>query len=262
MELIFETHAHYDDGAFDGDREELLLSMERAGIGEIINVCAEPESLPRTKALMEAYPFVYGAAGVHPSDIKGLDDSFIEEIRSLSRHEKCLAIGEIGLDYYWDKDNKEDQKHWFGLQLELARQEKLPVIIHSREAAADTLSCMKEHHVETIGGVVHCFSYEKEMAREYLKLGFYLGIGGVLTYKNARKLKETVAEAPLDRLLLETDSPYLTPVPFRGKRNCSKYIPLVVKEIAALKGISEEEVVKTTRENALCLFSKINAAEN
>ena len=256
LRLIFETHAHYDDEAFDEDRGKLLLSMKDAGIGEIINVCAEPASLPRTRALMEEYPFVYGAAGIHPSDIGGLADSFIEEIRALSRHEKCLAIGEIGLDYYWDREDRKEQKRWFCMQLDLAAGEGLPVIIHSRDAAADTLALVKERHVENIGGVVHCFSYEKEMAREFVKLGLYLGIGGVLTYKNARKLKETVAEAPLDRLLLETDAPYLAPVPYRGKRNCSKYIPFVVREIAALKGISEEEVIETTRENALRLFSK------
>lgn len=261
MSLIFETHAHYDDDAFDEDRDSLLLSMKDAGIGEIINVCASPESLKTTKALMEKYDFVYGAAGIHPSDARGLNDDFIEEVRALSRHKKCLAVGEIGLDYYWDKDNKDEQKKWFGRQIELAKEEKLPVIIHSRDAAADTLSCMKDFGAKDAGGVVHCFSYEKEMAREFMNLGFYLGIGGVVTFKNSRKLKETAAYMPLDRILLETDSPYLAPVPYRGKRNCSLYLPYVVKEIAALKGVSEEEVIETTRANALRLFVKSGIKE-
>ncbi len=252
--MIFETHAHYDDEAFDADREELLNSMEEHGIGAVINVSANLESLDRTRELMERYPFIYGAVGLHPDEIGDMSETVLEKIRTLCRLEKTVAVGEIGLDYYWDKEDHETQRVWFERQLELARQEKLPVIIHSRDAAADTLQVMKSCRAGEIGGVLHCFSYSKEMAAEYLNMGLYLGIGGVLTFKNARKLREVVAYAPMDRLLLETDSPYLAPVPFRGKRNSSLNLPLVVQQIAEIKGLSPEDVTGITEENAVRLF--------
>ena len=229
--MIFETHAHYDDEKFDEDRAELLSSMQENGIGRIINVSANLESLENTRKLMEAYPFIYGAFGLHPDEVGDLNEDVMARMRELCRMEKAVAVGEIGLDYYWDK-----------------------MIIHSREAAADTLRVMKEEKSEEIGGVIHCFSYSVEMAEEYLKMGFYLGIGGVVTFKNAKKIKEVVQMAPMERILLETDSPYLAPVPYRGKRNSSLYLPYVVQEIAELKGISEEEVIETTEKNAVRLF--------
>lgn len=164
-----------------------------------------------------------------------------------------MAVGEIGLDYYWDNESHDTQKKWFIRQLELARELDLPVIIHSRDAAADTLEIMKEH-AKGLRGVIHCFSYSKELAREYVKMGFYIGIGGVVTFKNGKKLKEIAEEIPLDRILLETDCPYLAPVPFRGKRNSSLYIPYIAQEIANLKGITYEEVVAQTEENGKRLF--------
>ena len=196
--MIFETHAHYDDEKFDEDRAELLSSMQENGIGRIINVSANLESLENTRKLMEAYPFIYGAFGLHPDEVGDLNEDVMARMRELCRMEKAVAVGEIGLDYYWDKENHEKQEYWFRRQIALAREEKLPMIIHSREAAADTLRVMKEEKSEEIGGVIHCFSYSVEMAEEYLKMGFYLGIGGVVTFKNAKKIKEVVQMAPME----------------------------------------------------------------
>ena len=190
--MIFDTHAHYDDAAFAEDREALLSSLPGRGIGRVINVCSDVDSLRTTMELTEKYPYIYGAVGIHPDEVGKLNDGILEEMRLLCRLEKAAAVGEIGLDYYWNKENHPVQIRWFERQLELAREEGLPVIIHSREAAADTLEVMKRMKAGEIGGVMHCFSYSREMAREYLDMGLYLGIGGVLTFKNARKLKEVV----------------------------------------------------------------------
>lgn len=254
--MIFETHAHYDDEAFDEDRETLIETLQQQGIERVINVCAEVEHWNRTVKLMEKYRFIYGAVGVHPDDVGSLNEAKIEEMKRICRHEKNVAVGEIGLDYYWDKEQHESQIFWFERQLQIAREEQLPFIIHSREAANDTLEVMKLMKAGDIGGVVHCFSYGKEMAREYLNMGLYLGIGGVITFKNGRKLKEVVEYAPLEQLLLETDSPYLAPVPNRGKRNSSLNLPWVVQAIGEIKGISAEEVEEVTRENAYRVFHK------
>lgn len=258
--MIFDTHAHYDSEAFDEDREELLSSLKEHGIGLVMNCCASVEDLDKTAALMEKYPFVYGAIGVHPDDADKMNDEVLDKIRRLCRHEKALAVGEIGLDYYWHKQAEEHevQKKWFRVQMELAREEKLPFVIHSRDAAEETLVMMKELGAgDMYGGILHCFSYSKEIAREYLNMGLCLGIGGVLTYKNARKLKEVVEYASMEQLVLETDCPYLTPVPYRGKRNCSLYLPYVAQAIAEIKGISAEEVVEVTDRNAKrLLFGK------
>lgn len=256
--MIFESHAHYDDEAFDGDREELLHSLSAQGVGTVINVAASVDSIESTVKLAEKYPFVYAAVGVHPDEVGEMDQGTLERMRRLAREDKVVAIGEIGLDYYWDKEKHELQKEWFRRQLDVARQEKLPFIIHSREAAADTLQVAREERVGEIGGVVHCFSYGVELAREYLNMGLYLGIGGVVTFKNARKLKEVAEYAPLSALLLETDSPYLAPVPHRGKRNDSGKLPLVAQAIGEIKGISPEEVIRVTEENGRRLFYKID----
>lgn len=252
--MIFETHAHYDDAAFDEDRESLFDSMQEHGIEKVINVCASLESLEKTAALMERYPFIYGAFGIHPDEVGDMNEDVCERIRLYCRKDKAVAVGEIGLDYHWNKENHETQKKWFVRQMELAGEVKLPVIIHSREAAEDTLDVMRGIHAEEIGGVCHCFSYPKEIAREYLNMGFYLGIGGVVTFQNAKKVREVVEYAPLDRILLETDSPYLAPVPNRGQRNTSLNLPYVAEMIAAIKQISCEDVIRATRENAERLF--------
>ncbi len=256
--MIFESHAHYDDEKFDTDRETLLASIPEQGIETIINVGSSIEACEKTVTLMEQYDFIYGAIGVHPSDIAGLNEESFSWIRQTLNHPKAVAVGEIGLDYYWEKDPgmQEQQKYWFCRQLELARESDLPVIIHSREAAADTMALMKDMGCQEIPGVIHCYSYSKEMAMEYLKLGYYIGVGGVVTFKNARKLKETVAAVPMERILLETDSPYLAPEPYRGKRNSSLYLPYVAAEIARIKEISVEEVIQKTNENARKLFRK------
>ncbi len=257
--MIFDTHAHYDDKQFDEDRDKLLCSMAENGVELIVNASASKRSLTRVNELMHKYPFVYGAFGLHPDEVGDMTDSLLEEIRLLARQEKAVAIGEIGLDYYWDKEQHALQKKWFEAQAELAREEKLPMIVHSREAAADTLDMVKalKSRPGELSGVIHCFSYAKEMAREYLDMGFYLGIGGVVTFKNAKKLKEVVDYAPITSLLLETDCPYLAPTPYRGKRNDSTLIRYVAEEIARIKHITPEEVIAITNENARRMYCKI-----
>ena len=201
--------------------------------------------------MSEQYPFIYAAVGVHPSDTEELNEEKMVWLKEVSKKEKVVAIGEIGLDYYWPEPDREIQKKWFIRQMELAQEVNLPVIIHSRDAAQDTIEILKQFPAN---GVIHCYSYTKESAKEFLKIGYYFGIGGVLTFKNAKKLKEAVMEIPMDRILLETDSPYLAPEPNRGKRNSSLNIPYVVKELAQLKGITEEEVINITTENTKRLF--------
>ena len=254
--MIFETHAHYDDERFEEDREELITSMPERGVGTIINVGASIESTKTTLALSERYEFVYAAVGVHPSDISGLNEETFAWLKEQTKREKVVAVGEIGLDYYWDKEPEiqKQQRYWFAEQMKLAREVSLPVIIHSRDAAADTMEVMKSAHAEEISGVIHCYSYSKEMAQEFIKMGYYIGVGGVVTFKNAKKLKETVQEIPLERILLETDCPYMAPEPHRGERNDSSYISFVIAKIAELKGITPEEVEQVTRENAERLF--------
>lgn len=252
--MIFDTHAHYDDEAFDSDREQLLAGLPEAGIGRVVNIAASPRSIDECLDLAHRFLHVYCALGIHPEHCAEMTEELLEEIRGKLADEKALAVGEIGLDYYWPEPDREIQKHWFARQLQLAREVDLPVVVHSREAAADTMRIMKENLAEKTGGVVHCFSYSVEMAREFVKMGFYIGIGGVLTFKNARKLVEVAREIPLEHLILETDCPYLAPVPYRGKRNCSLYLPHVVTKLAELKGISEEEVIRVTEQNAVTMY--------
>ncbi len=254
MTPIFDTHAHYDDEAFDEDRDALLAELPENGIARVVNVGASLASCGRTIELMNRYDYIYGAIGVHPSETAELNDDAFEWLRQQCRLEKCVAVGEIGLDYYWDEPDRELQKEWFRRQLNLARELAKPVIIHSRDAAKDTVDLMTEEHAEEIGGVIHCYSYTKETAEVFLKMGFYFGIGGVLTFKNAKKLKEAVAYIPLDRIVLETDCPYLAPEPNRGKRNSSLNIPYVVKALAEIKGVEEEAVRKAAWENAHKLY--------
>ena len=257
--MIFDTHAHYDAEAFEEDREVLLSSMEKGGIGRIVDVSAEIKDLDKVIALAEQYPFIYAATGVHPDDAEQTTDEVLEKVRRLSDHPKTVAIGEIGLDYYWHKEPEthEVQKRIFRSQMEIARETGLPFIIHSRDAAADTFEIVKEWAGSTAGGVLHCFSGSVELAREYVKMGLFIGIGGVVTFKNSRKLKEVAAGIPLENIVLETDCPYLAPVPHRGKRNCSLYLPHVARTIAELRGITEEEVAETTWKNAFRLFPKV-----
>ena len=255
--MIFDTHAHYDDEAFDEDRDQLLSSMKDGGVGCIVNVCASAGGFDGTLKLMEAYPFVYGAVGVHPDDAEIMTQDTLDEIRRLSHMEKMVAIGEIGLDYYWHKEESEHQRQqeMFRAQMDIAREEKLPFMIHSRDAAEDTLNIVRDYMKKDMsGGIIHCFSYSKEIAAEYLKMGLSLGIGGVLTFKNAKTAKEVAKQVPLDRLLLETDCPYMTPVPFRGRRNEPSYVRYVAEEIARLREIDVNDLCRITWENACRLF--------
>ena len=247
--MIFESHAHYDDEQFEEDRTELLNSMQENGIGTIINVGATFQSCTEVVQLAQEYPFIYAAVGVHPDEVGILDEERFAYLREQCKKGKVVAVGEIGLDYYWDNESHEIQKKWFQRQLELAREFNLPVIIHSRDAAADTLEMMQQH-AKGLRGVIHCFSYSKEMAEEYVKMGYLLGIGGVVTFKNAKKLKEVVKAVPLSHIVLETDCPYLAPEPNRGKRNASSNLIYVAQTIAELKGTTTEEVIAVTEENA------------
>lgn len=251
--MIIDTHAHYDDEQFDADREELLGSMKEGGIGLIVNAGSTVASWDKIVELTEKYPFVYGAVGVHPDEVGELDEAKFLRMADLLDLDKIVAVGEIGLDYYWDKEKHDLQKEWFVRQLDLAREKEMPVIIHSREAAADTFEIMKQH-AAGMKAVIHCYSYSPEMAREYVKMGYYIGVGGVVTFKNAKKLKQVVQEIQLESIVLETDCPYLAPVPYRGKRNCSLYLPYVAEQIAELKGTTVEEVIQQTEKNSRELY--------
>lgn len=253
--MIFDTHAHYESDAFDEDRDSLLSGMRDAGVEYIVNVGASMESSRKSLELAKNYPFVYASVGVHPDDVGELDEKGFEQIKEWSKYPKVKAIGEIGLDYYWDKENHDLQKHWFMRQMELAHEVNLPMIVHSREAAKDTLDMVTAAKHLDLKGIIHCYSYSVELAREYLNMGYYLGIGGVLTFKNAKKLKEVAAYAPLSQLVLETDCPYLAPVPYRGKRNDSSMLAYVVKELASIKQLPEEEVIRVTNENGRKLYN-------
>lgn len=252
--MIFETHAHYDDQAFEEDREELLGKLSANGIGPVVNIGASIASCRDTIQLMNQYPFIYGALGIHPSDTGEMNEENYQWLKEQCGHPKCLAVGEIGLDYYWDEPDADTQKEWFTRQLRLAKELTLPVVIHSRDAAQDTIEIMRQENAEKIGGVIHCFSYTWETAMIFLDMGFYIGIGGVVTFSNARKLKEAVARIPMDRIVLETDCPYLAPAPNRGKRNSSLNLPYVVKEVARIKELSEAAVEEASYRNAEMLY--------
>lgn len=260
--MIFETHAHYDDEQFAPDREALLAALPAKGIQKIINVGASIATTEATLALAEQYSHIYAAIGVHPGEIRDLNEESIHWLSRQTARKKVVAVGEIGLDYYWEKDPavQEEQRRWFRRQMALAKEAALPVIIHSRDAAADTMQIVTETGTWPSSGdgcgVIHCYSYSADQALEYVKLGYYIGVGGVVTFKNAKKLKETVRAVPLSRILLETDCPYMAPEPHRGKRNESSYLPYVVEAIAALKEITATEVEAATWENALRLFSR------
>lgn len=255
--MIFESHAHYDDKAFLEDRSELVSLLVEHNISYVINVSADDKSLKNTKEMMELYPHVYGAFGIHPNEVGNMNESILRQIREYSSLEKAVAIGEVGLDYYWPEPAKELQYKWFCSQLDLAKEINKPVIIHSRDAAKDTLDILKQEQYKDIQGVIHCYSYSKESAKEFLELGYYFGIGGVVTYSNAKKLQEAVKYIPLDHILVETDCPYLSPVPVRGKRNSSLNLPYIIEKIAMIKNMDSMEVEEATFKNAKKLFNMI-----
>ncbi len=248
---IFDTHAHYDDERFDSFRNELLARLPDMGVENVICCAVDTASCEKIFKIREVFPFVYCAVGFHPENMPKGEVS-LEKIRGFAAREGVVAIGEIGLDYYWDKSQTELQKQWFRAQLSLANELSLPVIVHDREAHGDTLEILKEYRPS---GVLHCYSGSAETAKEIIKLGMYIGIGGVATFKNARVLREVIESVPLERMLLETDAPYLAPEPYRGKVNHSGMIIRVAEKIAEIKNLSVSCVLNTTRENAHRLFN-------
>lgn len=252
--LIFDTHAHYDDSAFQEDQQSLLEQFQELGIGAVTDPGSTYESLERIVALTQRYPWIYGAMGIHPSECADMTEDWLLEIEEKMRLPQMVSIGEIGLDYHWEEPEKEKQQYWFRQQLRLAERIDRPVIIHSRDAAEDTLRILREENACSVGGVIHCYSYSPQLAQSFLDLGFYVGVGGVVTFKNGKKLKETVRQIPLERIVLETDSPYMAPEPHRGERNSSLFLRYVIREIAELKEITAEEVMQQTWENACRLY--------
>lgn len=251
--MLFDTHAHYDDESFDADRDAVLTALPEQGVGLILNPGCDVESSRKAVRYAAAYPHVYAAVGIHPENCGGCTAGDLDAIRALAQQPKTVAIGEIGLDYYWAENPPRDfQQQVLRQQLALARELALPVIIHDREAHADTLAIVREFPGVT--GVFHCFSGSPEMARELLKMGWYLGFDGPVTYKNARRAPEVASMTPLDRMLIETDSPYMTPVPYRGRRNDSGYVHLVAEKLAEWKGVTPEEMARVTTENGKRLF--------
>ena len=258
--MIFDTHAHYDDKRFNNDRETLLGSMKEHGVGLITNVGSTVKTWDRIMDLTKMYSFVYGTIGIHPSITEELTHENIEKLRTYLGKEKIVAVGEIGLDYYWDKEHRQLQKEMFIKQLEMAREVKLPAVIHSREAAAETFEIIEEYGKE-ITCMLHCFSYSAKLALEYVKRGHYIGICGVVTFANGKKLKEVVKEIPLTSILLETDAPYLSPDPRRGKRNDSRNLIYVARAIGEIKGMTTEEVIRQTCENGRRFFGIMDEKE-
>lgn len=258
--MIFESHAHYDDRQFDVDRETLLENLPFQNVGVIVNVGSDVRSSKESITLAHQYDYIYAAIGVHPDEVDTMKEADMEELSHMAKEDKVVAIGEIGLDYFRKEGNayKSVQKEWFCRQLDLAKEIEKPVIIHSRDAAEDTIQILRDFRKENPQienpGVIHCYSYSPELAKEYVAMGFYIGIGGVVTFKNAKKLVETVAQIPLERILVETDSPYLCPEPNRGKRNDSSQIRYVMDRIADIRGIAPEEVEKQTEMNARKMY--------
>ena len=254
--MLFDTHAHYNDPAFEGDREELLASMPGRGVGRIVDPGCSLASSRDVVALAGRFDHVYAAVGIHPEDCGDFEPEQIEELRALARQPKVVAIGEIGLDYYWaENPPREKQKETLRAQMALAQELGLPVIIHNRDAHADSLEIVKEF--PGVRGVFHSFAGSVEMARELLKRGWMLSFNGVITFKNARKAPEVVAAVPLERLMIETDAPFLAPEPYRGKRNDSGYVHLVAEKIAEIKGLTPDEVERVTWDNAMRFFGLV-----
>jgi TatD DNase family protein len=252
--MYFESHAHYDDKQFNADRDQLLKEFPSCGIDIVINSASGLKSSRTGLKLAEKYDYIYASVGVHPHELNNMTDETIAELRRLADHKKCVAIGEIGLDYHYENNPRETQRFWFKKQLKLAEELRLPVIIHSREASQECFDIIRQSKVRK--GVIHCYSGSAEMAKEYVKMGFYIGIGGVVTYPNARSMVETAEAIPLEKILIETDSPYLAPVPNRGKRNDSRNLEYIVNKLADIKNVSPEKVANITFQNGKKLFLK------
>ena len=253
--MLFDSHAHLNDERFDEDREELISSLQEKGVDLVVNPGACIKTSIESVELANKYDFIYAAVGVHPHDVGELDETAIDTLRQLAtENKKVVAIGEIGLDYYYDNYPREVQKEWFIKQIELANELKLPIIIHDRDAHGDTFEIIKKYKSPEIGCVLHCYSGNVELAREYVKMGCYISLSGTVTFKNNKKTKEVAREIPLDRLFIETDSPYMAPTPHRGKRNDPSLVQFVADTIAVEKGVSYETVCEATKENAKRFF--------
>jgi len=250
--MYFDTHAHYDDERFDEDRGEILGAMVSAGVSLILNASSGLRSSRLSLEMSDTYPFVYAAIGVHPHDSKEMTDDSVGQLEKLLTHPKAKAVGEIGLDYHYDFSPRDVQKKRFREQMELARHIKKPVIIHEREALQDTLEIIREF--SDLRGVLHCFSGSWETAKTIIDMGWYLSFTGVITFKNARKAPEVIEKIPADRIMIETDCPYLAPEPMRGKRNSSLYLPYIAEKIAQIRGVSLEEAAALTMENGKRFF--------
>jgi TatD DNase family protein len=252
--MLFDTHAHIDDDRFQGETDQVIARAKEQGVSLMVNVGYDLLHAEQSIALAEKYDFIYASVGLHPHDAKDGDEVFWQEIYKLARHPKVVAIGEIGLDYYYDNSPRDVQRDVFRRQIGVAKDLKLPIIIHNRDAHQDTLTIVREEQASLVGGVFHAYSGSWEMAKEVLDLGFYISVGGPVTFKNARKIVEVVEKTPLQSLLIETDCPYLTPHPYRGKRNEPAYVRFVAEKIAEIKNISFEEVASVTKENGMRLF--------
>ncbi len=250
---LYDTHAHFDDRAFDTDRYELLESMKDMGVMLINNIGCDVPTSEASIALAEKYPFVYATVGHWPGNTYQMNEEMLETYRRLAQHEKVVAIGEIGLDYHYEDTPRDVQQYWFDRQMALADDLGLPVVIHEREAHEDGLNIVKKW-ADKVPGVFHCFSGSAEMAKEIVKLGWYVSFTGVVTFKNARRALEAMAAVPLDRLMIETDAPYMAPTPYRGKRNHSGYVGKVAEKLAEIKGITPEEAARITMENGKRFF--------
>ncbi|MFX3624217.1 MAG: TatD family hydrolase [Ectobacillus sp.] len=252
--MLFDTHAHLNAEQFEEDLDEVIERAKEAGVSHIVVVGFDGVTIPKAMELAETYSFIYAAVGWHPVDAIDMTDEHLQWLEELAAHPKVVALGEMGLDYYWDKSPKDVQKEVFRKQIRLAKKVKLPIIIHNREATQDIVDILREEEASEVGGIMHCFSGSVETAKQCIDMNFLISLGGPVTFKNAKKPKEVAAEIPMDKLLIETDCPYLAPHPFRGKRNEPGYVKLVAEEIAAQKGISYEEVARITAENAKRLF--------
>ncbi len=250
--MFFDSHAHYDDGRFDEDREEVIRGLLQQNVSTVINVGADMVSSHNSIRLAEQYPFFYASVGVHPHDAENMKEEDLEQLKNWFFHEKVVALGEIGLDYYYDNSPRDVQRYWFDRQMQLAEECGMPVVIHDRDAHGDTMEILKRY--PKVKGVLHCYSGSVEMARELMKMGWYLAFGGSCTFKNAKALPVVIAEIPEDKFLIETDCPYLAPVPHRGERNHSGLLVHVAEKIGAIRGWTVEEVARKSRENAEQLF--------
>lgn len=254
--MLFDSHAHLNDERFDEDREELISSLQERNVDLVVNPGACIETSISSIELAKKYDFIYAAVGVHPHDVGELDDSAIDTLRKLAiENKKVVAIGEIGLDYHYDNSPRKVQREWFIKQIELANELKLPIIIHDRDAHGDTFEIIQKYRNPEIGCVLHCYSGNVELAREYVKMGCYISLSGTVTFKNNKKTKQVAREIPLDRLFIETDSPYMAPTPHRGERNDPSLVQFVADTIAVEKGISYETVCETTKNNAKRFFN-------